>query len=124
MSVYVDLNTKFQPLSNVSKAVLKDLENVRDSLERLLSTPKGSVPFNREYGTSLKSLLFENNVDYHTVRTFLYMDISKWEPRISLNLSDILFDRIDLHTIAVECHFIVPAVSGVRGVTSMTLSDE
>ena len=124
MAVYVDLNTKFLPLSNISKAVLKDLENVRDSLERLLSTPKGSVPFNREYGTSLASLLFENTVDYHTVRTFLIMDINKWEPRISINLSDILFDRLDQHTIVVECNFIVPSISGVRGSTSMTLSDE
>lgn len=123
MAVYVDLNTKFLPLSNVSKAVIKDLENVRDSLERLLSTPKGSVPFNREYGTSLLSLLFENTVDYNTVRTFLLMDISEWEPRISINLSDILFKRIDEHTIALECRFIVPAINGIQGSTSMTLSD-
>lgn len=123
MSIYVDLNTKYYPLSNLNNAVLKDLENVRDSLERLLSTPKGSVPFNREYGTALLSLIFENNVDYNTVRTFLYMDINRWEPRVSVNLSDILFKRRDVHTLEVECHFIVPAISGVRGCTSMTLSD-
>ena len=63
MSKYTDLNTLYDETSNLSKSILKDINNIKQSLLRLFMTLKGSVPFNRQYGTSLRSLLFENNVD-------------------------------------------------------------
>ena len=102
---YNDLNTKFKNTYNEVDVTVSDIASVRRGLERLLNTPKGHNPFNREYGCSLYNLLFENNLDTSTVQTFLYMDITNWEPRIDLGLSDILIEKIDNNTYQVTCNF-------------------
>ena len=63
MTTYSDLNTKFNTSNAELDSVVYDIKAIKQNVERLLTTPKGSVPFNRNYGTNLYSLLFENNVD-------------------------------------------------------------
>lgn len=59
-------------------------ENVRQSIERLLSTPKGSVFFSREYGSRIAEMLFETNntVAAEMLRFFIFEAIRDWEPRV------------------------------------------
>ena len=81
MSTYQDINTSYNNEEYNSTVALTDLDDIKKGLERLFSTGKGEVPFNRNYGTTLKSLLFEKNLDVSDVRMFLYMDITDFEPR-------------------------------------------
>ncbi len=59
-------------------------ETVRQSIERLLSTPKGSVFFNRQYGSRIAEMLFETNntVAAEMLRFFIFEAIRDWEPRV------------------------------------------
>ena len=72
MSTFRDLNPYFWTTEDETDSVVTDLIAIKRDLMRLLTTPKGSVPFNREYGTSLTALLFELKLDPADVITFLY----------------------------------------------------
>ena len=124
MAKYQDLNTSYRKSIVDNKNVLIDMANIKKDLERLLKTGKGEVPFNRDYGTSLKTLLFENDLDPSDVRMFLYMDITNFEPRINLNPTDIDIEKIDNHTYSIKCNFTVPSLSDTSGTASAVLKDE
>lgn len=113
MSTYKDLNTLYNSNVYNSKSVVSDLEDIKNGLMRLFTTGKGEVPYNRNYGTTLKSLLFENNVDASDVRMFLYMDITSFEPRVTLNPADIIITKQDNNTYLVKCTFRVPGLNSV-----------
>lgn len=108
---YEDINTKFVPTVDTNQVevypTLNGLNSIKQGLERLLLTPKGHNPFNREYGSSLYNLLFENNANLSTIQMFLYMDITQWEPRVTISPSEIIVERIDNNTYTVGCNFIV-----------------
>jgi len=124
MSTYLDLNDNFRPSNANLSVLLYNMDNIKDSLMRLFTTGKGECPFNREYGTSLKFLLFENSVDISTAIMFLYMDITKWEPRISIRLQDINIEKEDEHTYVVSCSFTVPGLNNASGSTETTITDQ
>lgn len=124
MSTYSDLNSSFRPSNKNLSILLYNMDNIKDSLIRLFTTGKGECPFNREYGTSLKSLLFENDVDTSTARMFLYMDITTWEPRVSVYLQDITIEKEDEHTYVVGCTFTVPGLNNAAGSTETTITDQ
>lgn len=113
MSTYKDLNALYNSNVYNSKSVVSDLEDIKNGLIRLFTTGKGEVPYNRNYGTTLKSLLFENNVDASDVRMFLYMDITSFEPRVTLNPADIIITKQDNNTYLVKCTFRVPGLNSV-----------
>ena len=106
---YEDLNTKFVTYTNENLTELSPLVNginsIKQGLERLLTTRKGHNPFNREYGSSLYDLLFENQTELASIQMFLYMDITQWEPRVNLSPGDIVIDMLDSNTYKVSCTF-------------------
>ena len=118
---YEDLNTKFTDgktstyeyfsvspnLSADLYPTINGIDSVKQGLERLLTTPKGTDPFNREYGSSLYNLLFENVTSISTIRMFLYMDILTWEPRVDIRPQDIEIIQLDNNTYKVSCNFIL-----------------
>jgi phage baseplate assembly protein W len=124
MSKYTDLNTLYDETTHLSKSIIKDLNNIKQSLLRLFLTPKGSIPFNRSYGTSLRSLLFENDIDPADITMFLYMDITDWEPRVELNPNDISISKVDANTYSVSCYFRVPSLTETTSSVSVTISDK
>lgn len=124
MPKYCDLNSAFKTNYANNKSTITDIEDVRKSLERLFMTGKGEVPFNREYGTNLKTLLFENNVDASDIRMFLYMDIQTWEPRVSLNPADLSIEKVNEHMYVVYCNFTVPTLNNASGSLQTTLTDD
>lgn len=118
---YEDLNTKFigtdkEAYSNTlvlqSKneiyPTVANADSIKAGLERLLMTPKGHDPFNREYGNSLYTLLFKTNVAVSDVQMLLYMDITNWEPRIEISPADIKIVKKDNNTFVVYCTFRIP----------------
>lgn len=106
---YEDLNTKFVAYTNENltdlSPVVNEINSIKQGLERLLTTPKGHNPFNREYGSSLYDLLFENQTELASIQMFLYMDITQWEPRVNLSPGDIVIDMLDSNTYKVSCTF-------------------
>lgn len=111
---YEDLNSKYfsSNLAENQVPTVANIKSVKEGLERLLTTPKGHNPFNREYGSSLYDLLFNNNLSSADVQMFLYMDITDWEPRLEISPSDIVVQKIDNNTYRVNCSF------GLNGYTS------
>lgn len=122
MTTYSDLNTKFNTSNAELNSVIYDLNAIKQNLERLLMTPKGTVPFNREYGTNLYSLLFENNVDPADIVAFLYADIDENEPRVSLSPADIYIYKTDRNSYEVNVTFTVPSLNNVSSSVITTIS--
>lgn len=122
MTTYSDLNTKFNTSNAELNSVVYDLGAIKQNIERLLTTPKGSVPFNREYGTNLYSLLFENNVDPADIVAFLYADIDECEPRVELSPADIEIYKTDRNTYEVNVTFRVPSLNNVTSSVIATVS--
>lgn len=122
MTTYSDLNTKFNTSSGEKSSVLYDLKAIKQNIERLLTTPKGSVPFNRDYGTNLYSLLFENNVDPADIVVFLYADIDECEPRVQLSPADIQIYKTDVNSYEVNVTFSVPSLNNTTSSVITTIS--
>lgn len=118
---YEDLNTSYLDSNSETDPTVANLNAVKKGLERLLNTPKGHNPFNREYGSSLYNLLFENNVAISDIQMFLYMDITNWEPRLDINPSDIQIVQIDHYTYKVTCTF---SLNGYVATISTLISKE
>ena len=119
--MYEDLNSKYFNTNTAENQVptTANIESVKKGLERLLTTPKGHNPFNREYGSSLYDLLFNNNLSAPDVQMFLYMDITTWEPRLEISPMDIDITKIDNNTYRVTCQFVYKNIaSGVSTVLS------
>lgn len=124
MTSYIDINPFYSNKNIKSKPVNYNMEDIKTSLLRLFSTRIGSVPFNRNYGSHLYNMLFENTLDVHDVRMFLYMDIQEFEPRIQLSPMDIDIQRVDEHTYQVSCSFIVPDLNNEVGSVEQTVTDQ
>ncbi len=104
-----DLNSYFNTSNTQMVPTISGLRAIKQGLTRLLLTPKGHNPFDREYGSSLYSLLFEStNFALFDIVRFLYMDITDFEPRISIGMNDIHITRKDNNTYEVSCTFYVP----------------
>lgn len=123
MTTYSDLNTKFNTSNAELNSIVYDLNSIKQNIERLLMTPKGSVPFNREYGTTLYSLLFENNVDPADIVAFIYADIEDNEPRVELSPADIYIYKTDRNTYEVNVTFTVPSLNNVTSSVSTKVSE-
>ena len=111
MPIYCDLNSEFLANQNETRPTAEDLKDIKQNLERLFMTGKGEVPFNREYGTSLKSLLFDTNVDTESIKMFLYMDIQQFEPRVTISPQSLDIKKVDNNTFQVTCNFTVPSLN-------------
>ena len=122
MAKYPDLNVHFKTVT-FSPANITGLETIKQALERLFSTGKGEVPFNRNYGSSLKQLLFESTYSEDDIIVFLYQDICEFEPRVELNPNDILIVQEDLHTYRVSCNFLVPDLNSSVGSIDTIVTD-
>ena len=54
MAKYLDLNTSFRIANGESNIIVEDIKAICKDLERLFNTSKGTIPFNRGYGSSVK----------------------------------------------------------------------
>ena len=92
---YQDINYNFKKDSIT--LVLTDEQVVNQALNTLFTTPKGSRLFNREYGSSLDNIIFENMTPSleDVIKMTVYDDIKRFEPRVllkSIDDVDVLFD--------------------------------
>lgn len=112
--MFADINSLYT--INAEPAYLTDMKVIAQSLNRLFSTKIGSVPFNRGYGSHVWELLFENtDLFLNEVETLICQDITMWEPRVTLNPSDIQITKLDEHSYSLYVTFIVPSFNYTRG---------
>jgi phage baseplate assembly protein W len=112
--MYNDINVAYT--HNSDPAYVQGMSSIIQSLTRLFNTKIGSVPFNRSYGSSLWNLLFENDsLETYQIELLMYQEISQWEPRVSLNASNITINKIDEHTFSLNITFIVPELNNAVG---------
>jgi phage baseplate assembly protein W len=64
-------------------------EHIRQSLEDILSTPKGSRVMLRDYGSRLFELLGKG-IDKMSIFTAVHEAVARWEPRVRLNAVKVL----------------------------------
>ena len=110
--MYVDFNVRYP--QGLKPALIVDLDVIIQSLERLFITRKGSVPFNRSYGTTVWSLLFESKLDLYQIETLIYQDILLWEPRVELISDNVSIKKIDEHTYTLNVFFRVPSLGNIE----------
>ncbi len=93
-----DLNVDFT--QDNDGVILYDNKDIIQSLDRLFNTRKGSVPFNRYYGTNLYNLLFENDTEINQVDVglLIYRDISSQEPRVYINPYGVGLEKLNTHS--------------------------
>ena len=113
--MYVDLNVSFASGTN-EYVYTQDMQDIVKSLERLFNTRPGTVPFNRNYGSTVWNLLFENqNMETYQIEMLIYQEIQAYEPRIQLSPADITINALDEHSYDIECIFRVPSLNNVNG---------
>lgn len=82
-------------------SLVSDQANIRQSLEALFSTDFGTNVFDPRYGTKLRSLVFEPNLD--VLRAVIVNDLTAairaYEQRVSvesISLQSVTFERCDI----------------------------
>jgi phage baseplate assembly protein W len=83
--IYRDVHTRFIHPVTGDVMISSDIDAIKNSVKNIVLTEIGSRPFNPEFGTQVKSLLFEN-IDAITQRQItieIENGILKFEPRIS-----------------------------------------
>ena len=91
---FLGVGWKFPPefdKSSGSVILVSEEEDIKESLEILLSTKKGERIMMPDYGCNLHHLVFESiNADLiNRLRNMIEASVTKYEPRITLNNVDI-----------------------------------
>ena len=84
---FKDINITFKkhPVTN-DLVVSRDASAIKQAIVNLLLTNKGERPFNYDYGSDIRSYLFEP-LDFGTaqqIQSNIEYSISNWEPRIDI----------------------------------------
>ena len=86
-------------------------EAVISNLKNLILTEKGERYMQPEFGTNIRTILFENNTQ--EIRTLLQTsvsaDIKHWLPYINLKQVDVV-PSADMHSISIKMHFQITSV--------------
>jgi len=106
---FKDINITFKkhPITD-DVVVSKDNAAIKQAIVNLLLTNKGERLFNPNYGSNIRSYLFEQ-LDYGTaglVRNSIIRTISEFEPRISVESLDVI-PNYDDNGFDVEMTYII-----------------
>ncbi len=79
--------TLYSGMNNTSGKVITDIDHLRQSVQDILLTPQGSRIARREYGSLLSALIDQpqNPALRLQVMSAVYVALSRWEPRLTLD---------------------------------------
>lgn len=79
--------TLYSGMNNTSGKVITDIDHLRQSVRDILLTPQGSRIARREYGSLLSALIDQpqNPALRLQVMSAVYVALSRWEPRLTLD---------------------------------------
>ncbi len=106
---FKDINITFKkhPVTN-DLVVSKDASAIKQAIVNLLLTNKGERPFNYDYGSDIRSYLFEP-LDFGTaqqIQSNIEYSISNWEPRIDILELDVI-PNFDDNGFDVELTYVI-----------------
>lgn len=81
------MSARYIGLNADSGQQLTDLEHIRQSIRKILTTPIGSRIMRRDFGSLIPDLIDKplNGKTYMQVMAASVMAVSAWEPRVELN---------------------------------------
>jgi len=103
----ININFKKHPVTN-DLVVSKDASAVKQAIVNLLLTNKGERPFKPDYGSDIRSYLFEP-LDYGTAAQIdlsIRNTIAKFEPRISI-LDMSTYPNYDNNSFDVDMTYVI-----------------
>lgn len=114
-ATWIDVNSNYQ--LTAEPELVTDLQAVKNSIENILSTPIGSRPFQRDYGSKLYQFLQEpmDRITEEDIRVSLIQALEKWEVRIVVDGKRTSVNRLrgDVgYRIDIYFTLIVPSIKG------------
>lgn len=114
-ATWIDINSNYHILAQSELSL--DIDAITNSIENILSTPIGSRPFEREYGSKLYYFVHEpiDRITEEDIRVSLIQALEKWEPRIVIDMQQTTVTRLlDNSGYSVNLYFtmIVPKLPG------------
>lgn len=107
---YSDANINISETN--TDTLVTDDASVANSITTILSTPRGSRVFNREFGSVVDDILFDPIDEFTELRikreVIDALDI--WEPRIQLNTATVLADTAN-QQYYVELNYTIPTLN-------------
>ncbi len=107
---FSDLDTQFTQNPITDDVVsIKDFESIKRSVRNIISTNKGERPFNPDFGSNVRALLFEPDSDLLRIalEDEIETQLSNFEPRIdvlSITVSN-TSEQIDSYELNVIIEF-------------------
>ena len=85
-----------EPFFKTNSNTLSYAERVKQSIKVILSTKVGTRFFQPDFGCKLYNYLYEQNtlVMKDIVKRDIETSLTRWEPRITLNLVSVVYDNI------------------------------
>ena len=124
MIVYKDTNEFYDGIKDKIPE-LYNIDVIFQSIQNILTTPKGTRAFLPEFGCDLEQYLFELDTDVvrELILTEIFEAINKWEPRVKMiyNLSDVDAENKDEHIFKIKVIFKVIGLNKERFKFSMKI---
>ena len=103
----ININFKKHPVTG-DLVVSKDASAIKQAIVNLLLTNKGERPFNPDYGSNIRSYLFEP-LDYGTaaqIESSIKSTLDKFEPRIELRDIE-TYPNYDNNSFSVDMTYVI-----------------
>ena len=103
----ININFKKHPVTG-DLVVSKDASAIKQAIVNLLLTNKGERPFNPDYGSNIRSYLFEP-LDYGTaaqIKLSIKNTIAKFEPRIAVRTME-TYPNYDNNSFDVDMTYVI-----------------
>ena len=104
---YTDFDYKLNT-TNKDIIIVKDSVAIENSIRNIITTQKGSLVGNPDFGTDLENVLFDimDDITYQFMRDIIEEELAKSEPRISITDIDII-GLEDTNQIIVNIKYII-----------------
>lgn len=114
-TLYTDANLNVS--ESADREIVRDETAINNSIIAILTTPRESRVFNRDFGSNIMNLLFDpmDEITASRIRIEVIEAIQKWEYRVSLTSAAVLPD-FDNQQYYVEIEYTIPSLQN-RDVT-------
>ena len=91
---YVDMPSKLISRNGDNAAPVTQEKAINNSIHNIITTPKGSVPGNPEFGSGMHKYIFEpmDPLVKESIKAEIEYAIKRWEQRVIIKLIDIVDD--------------------------------
>lgn len=105
--VYSDIDINFIPNWDRDLSIRQNARAVSQSLVNIITTAKGSMPFDPDYGTNINSELFKNLTPFmlDTIIGEIETTIRRYEPRVGFLNVEMLPSTVNKNTLEVKISF-------------------